>query len=115
MTKFEFARMYLIFKITTVTNFIIPLTDILYHLCNVANNAALPEFSWKELDMKDGNKRPLEDCNPCKAVKGKHERSTFLTVGWIKLHSCELELIYAGYLPRCRKFRKLILTFIMPL
>ena len=110
MTKFEFARMYLIFKITTVTNFIIPLTDILYHLCNVANNAALPEFSWKELDMKDGNKRPLEDCNPCKAVKGKHERSMFLTVGWIKLHSWELELIYAGYLPRCRKFRKVILT-----
>ena len=102
--------MYLIFKITTVTNLIILLTDTLYHRCNVANNTALSEFNWKELNMKDGNKRPLEGFNTCKAVQGKHERSVFLTVGWIKLHSWELELIYAGYLPRCRKFRKVILT-----
>ena len=65
------------------------------------------EFNWKGLNLNGGNKRAFKDLKICKVVKVKHERSMFLPVVWVKLHK-RVELIYAGYLPRWRCFRKLI-------
>ena len=68
----------------------------------------LIQFTWKRLNLNGGNKRAFKELKICKAVKGKHERSMFLPVVWIKLHK-QVELIYTGYLPRWSCFRKLIL------
>ena len=50
----------------------------------------LIELNWKELNLKSENKDLFKDLKIWKAVKGKHERSMFLPVGWIKLHSSKL-------------------------
>ena len=76
--------------ITIVAKLIIWLIYKVFHSFSVTNNAVLCKFNWKGLNLKDGNKCPFKDLKICKAVKGKHERSMFLPVGWIKLHSSKL-------------------------
>ena len=75
----------------TVANLIVWLIDKLFHCFSLTNNAAaLSELNCKGLNLKGGNKRQFKDLKICKVAKGKHERSMFLPVGWIKLHSSEL-------------------------
>ena len=69
---------------------VIWLIEKLFHRFSVTNNAILSEFNQKGLNLKSGNKRLFKDLKICKAVKGKHERSMFLPVAWMKLHSSEL-------------------------
>ena len=69
----------------------------------------LIDINWKVLNLNGGNKRVFKDLKICKAAKGKHERSMFLPVVWIKLHK-RGKSIYADYLPRWQCFRKVMLT-----
>ena len=78
------------FTFITVANLVIWLIDKYFHRFSVTNNAVLSQYNWKELNLKGGNKRPFKDLKIGKAVKGKHEKSVFLPVGWMKLHSREL-------------------------
>lgn len=66
------------------------LIDKLFDRFSVTNNVDLSKFNGKRLNLNGGNKRPFKDLKICKAVKGKYERSMFLSVGWIKLLSSEL-------------------------
>ena len=88
---FDFVWLYLSVTIISVANLVILLNEKLFHRFNVTNNAALSKFNCKVLNLKGGNKRLLKDLKICKAVvKGKHESSMFLPIGWIKLHSSKL-------------------------
>ena len=69
---------------------IIWLIDKVFHRFSLSKNSDLSEFNWKGLEFKGGNKRPCKDLKFCEAVKGEHQRSMFLQLGWIKLHSSEL-------------------------